>query len=515
MKDVLQNLLEQIKLANGPTKFLAGLLVVVALAVAGIVSVRASNPHFVLLDVQPDEGQLAAVQAAIANRGIRFKTSLPPGPFSIWVEEGRQYEARNAIAVDSALVVDPRGIRTSTDGASAVWLGSMERVQQSLKRKWQETEKQLETYNWISKARVTTSTPNRSMLGRYEPETVAVVLQLRGLVQPSREQRDTVATIVRSAFGVPAENVTISDQHGNSLHNGSHDDSIDEVLDFEVRYDRVATERIQRMLNESYGAGLATVSVKHSWDHDRVESVDETIDPSKVLVSKLTSDTSTPTTDGVGGSTGTSANLVDPTTGAATPQATKSEPATTAESREEYALGKRTTHTLQNAPALKRVAVTLLLDESIQDQLASAEQWVKNAVGFDAERGDSFAGSTTRFSGVVRDESGNPLPPEPVEPPEAPNEIVSLLLERGVEIVAAIAFLLVLLKSLKRSKPSTTDAATVNANSSAAAEAEPEVDLELLAKKQIEELVQSDPARVGALLASWATETEVAQGATR
>ena len=57
------------------------------------------------------------------------KTSLPPGPFSIWVDESREYEARNAIAIAGAMSADPRGISTSITGASSVFLGAMERVQ--------------------------------------------------------------------------------------------------------------------------------------------------------------------------------------------------------------------------------------------------------------------------------------------------------------------------------------------------------------------------------------------------
>jgi len=505
MKDLIKNLLDALKGTNGPTRVVIGAAIALVLVVAGFASFQAANPHFVLLDMQPDSTQLAGVQAAIANKGIRFKTSLPPGPFSIWVEESREYEARNAVAIEGAMSESPRGIDTKTGGASAVFMGAMERTQQSFKRKWQETEKQLEAYRWIRTARVTSSMPTK-VLGRGEPPTVAVVLELQGLLEPSRAQCDSVATIVRAAFGVPADNVTISDHHGTVLYDGTADRGLDELIEFENRYDRMATERVQRMLDDSYGHGLATVSVKHSWNHDQTESVDEAVDPTKVTISKMESGTETPqTTNSVGGPAGTASNLVDLNSTDGSSESTGAV-ATTTELREDYAIGRRTTHKRQDSPVLERLSVTLLLDESIADELPSAEAWVKNAVGFDLARGDSFAGTAAKFSALERDENGLPLAPEPLPVPESTNPLLELALERGVEIVAALAFLVMLMKSIKTSKKKTNEAIAGMQAGQRDAEQEPEVDLELLARRHVEELLETDPARVGELLSKWASE---------
>jgi hypothetical protein len=79
-----------------------------------------------------------------------------------------------------------------------------------------------------------------------------------------------------------------------------------------------------------------------------------------------------------------------------------------------------------------------------------------------------------------------------------------MLLQRGIEIAAAVAFLFLLFKTLKSAgkapnagKPATADGAEMD-----------ERQLEMLAKSEIEELVKSDPQRVSTILSRWAAEEE-------
>lgn len=506
MKELLTSFLEQLKRSNGPTRIVIGAAIALALLITSFASFRANNPNFVLLDVQPDAAQLAAVQAAIAGEGIRFKSSPPPAPHSLWVEEGRQYEARNAIALAGAMSVDPRGIFTGSGGASSVFLGASEREQQMLKRRWEETEKQLEVYNWIAQATVTSSTPSRSPLSSNTHPTVSVVLQLRGIDEPDREQRDTVATIVRSAFGVPKENVVISDQLGRRIYDGSSgEQDLFHILDFQRQSDRADTDRVQVFLDTVYGPGLAYASVHSDWAYRAVESVDEAVDPStKVPVSTSAIDTSTPQgASSVGGIAGgpTSAG------GAGPPDSGSGEDrvATTSETREEFLVGRRTTHTVQDTPVLERLTVTIRVDQSLSGELATIEEAAKKLVGFDEKRGDEVSVSTARFFGLERDAEGNPVTPDPEALPEPTNPTIELLLEHGIELLAAVAFLFVLLRSLKSGGKKTGESGAA-ATRGVSANTTEEVDLDLLARRQVEELVTSDPDKVGELLSRWALD---------
>lgn len=500
MKELLQSLASLLKSTNGPTRVVIAASLVLALAVAGIAGFRASNPTFVLLETGLDAQKLSAVAAAVAGKGIRFKTSSPPGPYSIWVETPREYEARNAMYLEGAMATNPRGIETSASGASTVFLGHSERQQQMQKRKEGEVEKLLEDFTWIAKATVSSSTPARSSLTRVLPPTVSVVLQLRGIIEPDREQRETVATIVRSAFGAPRENVVISDQFGRTLYDGTRDHGLDELLAFQRQSDASETDRIQAVFDDVYGPGLVRASVSSEWTHDRVESISETLDPaSKVPISKTTSATETPVPQPIGGPAGVTSSIVDPTTGATTARAP--DPATTSDTTEEFAVGRSTTHTLKTTPVLERLTLTLLVDESLADKLADVEEAGKTLVRFDEARGDVVIAITASFFSLERDQDGNPVPLEPEPLPVPANEALALFIEHGVEILAALAFLFVLFRGLKRgSIPVPSEVATA----AASATPDEEVDVDLLARKHVEQLLSSDPEKVSALLSRWA-----------
>jgi hypothetical protein len=71
-------------------------------------------------------------------------------------------------------------------------------------------------------------------------------------------------------------------------------------------------------------------------------------------------------------------------------------------------------------------------------------------------------------------------------------------MRHGVEIAAALGFVALLAASLRGARRLSRAA-----SGAAAAQAEGEIDPEALARVQIEELVRSDPRRVGEILSRW------------
>ncbi|MEM7515622.1 MAG: hypothetical protein AAF368_01680, partial [Planctomycetota bacterium] len=150
--------------------------------------------------------------------------------------------------------------------------------------------------------------------------------------------------------------------------------------------------------------------------------------------------------------------------------------------------------------------------------LESLQTSVQAAVGF-VEKRDSFSAMVLPFASLPRDEEGKILPPPEVEAPAPPSPMVSVLLERGVEIVAALAFVIVLLRSLRggsgtkkqadesvQTPGETSTAAAAGSATSAAGEELSEEELERLAVAQVEALVKTDPDRVAEILSRWALE---------
>lgn len=89
--------------------------------------------------------------------------------------------------------------------------------------------------------------------------------------------------------------------------------------------------------------------------------------------------------------------------------------------------------------------------------------------------------------------------------------MTELLVERGVELIAAVIFLFVLLKALKRKPHEGLQLSTVGGNGQDSGMAgieeieDPRI-REMMARRQIDELVKNDPERVSLILSRWVAE---------
>ena len=509
MKDFLQGLLEQMKATGPATKAVLGMALLLIAGVIGFVAYTAGTPHFRLLYSSLDPQQAAAVQAALAGGNIRFEVSQPPGPYTVHVDDAQFYQAQNLVALAGGLSVAPQGIQANQSGAKDVFLSAGERSQNTLKREWQEMEKQLEELEFVARARVSTSVPEPSVLRKREPMTVAVTLLLHSGMQLTRSQAATVAKLVRFRFGVPSENVMISDQSGLALWDGTQQDDLtaaaNSVFDNKSRFDSEIAARTNKALEQAFGPGLAYVVVDSTWKSERTESIRKTLDPKGIVTSKEEKTTTTPQdTPAAANSTNPSAPVV------------KNDPAKTSETRQVTAVGETTSHSVDEAPTLTHLSVSLFLDDSLKAQQTQLEAVVKNAVGLNDERKDTIATVVTPIASLKRDDKGQIAKPTEPEKVEAPSRMLELLMQRGVEIAAAAIFLFVLLKALKSApralRPDEPEAPGHDPIAALAA-AEEIVDprlREMVARRQIDELIRNDPERVSTILSRWATDEEKA-----
>lgn len=525
MKEFLTSLALQWKSASGATRGIVVIALAAALASLWWISTTAGAPNFKLLYSNQDAQHAAAIQNALAQGGIRYQASQPPGPFVIWVDEAQFYQAQNLVALSGALETATEGISLDATGASQVFQSAGERQQTTMKREWQELEKQLQELDFVQRARVSTSTPDSSPLRKSAPVTVAVTLQLRGHADLSRAQAQTVAKIVRYRFNVPAENVIISDQSGRSVYDGAAAGELGgaaaSLLEHKARYEGELTARTNQLLERVFGSGRSYVVVNSDWTYEERERVKEYLDPKNVVtVEKTESKTSTPISTGTSLSQNVPADFGSTNNGAPAPAPT---PASTPESKTSETksmtiAGKETEHIRSTTPLLARLTVSLFLDESLRekfgkaDEIAALESSIKNAVGFDDKR-DVFSSMITPFATVQRDEKGQPVVTPVPEMEAAPSPMMELLLKRGVEIASALVFLFVLFKALK-GVPKASARANQDAGGVAIDEGPVGLDqndpkyLEMLARRQIEELVKTEPDKVGTILSRWVSDQE-------
>lgn len=531
----LKQFSQSLKDASPRTRWVAiggALLMAAILGLAGVIS---SRPHFVLLHGQVSDTERVAVEKSLAAAGIRYRISQPPGPFVVDVDESQFYEAQNAVAIAGALQRSSTGIDTGSSGSSKIFMTAAERAQAMQKREWQELEQQLACLDFVASARVTTAIAKSSPLREDKPVTVSVTLALRGQTLLTAEQAANVGRIVRYRFNVPPENVVITDQNARTLYagNAEGDSGVAQAVsrsEHARSYERALEEKANDALARAYGAGKGYVTLATEWDYDLRTIDDEVLQPKGVLIDDEKTETVTPPnapSAEVGGAAGTASNLTSEqeplTPEAAAAVAAANAPATSTDSKRRYDVGRTRTRTVHSTPTLERMSVSLVLDQSLEAKKDEIAQLVEAIVGFEPTRKDVLRVSTTA---IVQPEAAVDGEPVAATGGEGMSPTLRMVLGHGVELLAAIAFLVVAFKTLKGAKlgggvasggmtaaASTGGAGAVMRHGGGHVDHdESEPDPEMLARARVEELVRTDPRRVGEILSRWATETTKAAG---
>jgi flagellar M-ring protein FliF len=523
MNDLLNNFVEQLKGSSGGTKVVAALVGAAMLAIAGLAAVVSNKPDYQLAFSGLSDHELPRVTKALAESGVPFDVSQPPGPFTVFVDEDLRSEAYRAAYGAGALDKPLKGIMADS-GASSVFNSAEERQQTVRKREWGEMEKMLELLDFVVAAQVRSSPGSSSPLASRTttPTTASVTLIVAGARMLSREEAGTVANLVSRGLGVDKQHLIIADQSGRSLYDGaekSEDKSVRDLLARQEAFEQRTTLRAEEVLRSILGPGKARVSIASEWDYEQSTKRTETAGKgAKVSETKNTSERPVSGSGGgldIGGPVGVSANVPDAATGGTPPSGDSgsTEPLmeTTLEEKTEYQPDRTTEERVKFVPTISRLSVALFLDSNAEldeELVPELEAAIKAAVGFEETR-DNFSSVQMPFFNAPEPdpaELGDAAPGGPTEAPTEPNPLMDKLLRRGVEIVTALVFVMLLLKSLKTSSKKSN----VQVQESSP---ESEIDPELLARVQIEELLKSDPDKVGAILSSWARDDRPVTGA--
>lgn len=549
MKQRLLKILDQLQAANLATKLtlLAAMLMLGGLV--GFASWRANIPHFVLLESGLDATQASLLEAALAGGNVKYEISQPPGPYVVRVDESEVYQARNLAALAGFRTPTPKGVNPGANGASNVFLAGSERAQMIAKRQWQEMEKQLEAFDFVATANVQGQTRGSGLLRRPGEDTYSVVVQVRGGRQLTFLEGSNIARIVSHGFGTAAENVVVTDQNGHMAWMGGTEDAVGmggtkDIFRYKQEEDRYRTRSMQDFFDEAFGAGMTRASVTTEWTSEYVERF--TDKPSKgVTVSETSEETSTPSgaRSSVGGAAGAGSNLQDfgnGNAGQASGQpggstANNALEAKTKSTSKRSAVGVELERRIANAPVLTRLDVMIVIDSSLEERKQEILDLANGFAHIDADEEQNIGRVTVQvapMASVLRDEEGNPLPATTEEVIDAPDPMVEMALEYGIEALAAIAFLFVLMRSLKGVRGAITEAAEASiikepvaakvtvgegggliaTTADGQAITDREVDLEAVARAQIEELLRSDPERISEILTRWASGEVVEVG---
>ncbi len=427
-----------------------GLMAMIAVAVAAGLAVFfwSQKPGYVPLYTGLD--QKATAEATDLLRTAQIPFELDPATGGITVPEKNLHDARLKLA-GSGLTDSGRlgfELMERDPGFGVSQFVESARYQHSLETELSRT---INTLRPVRDSRVHLAIPKPSAFTRQrDVASASVVLELRGGQQLERGQVDAIVHMVAASIpDLAPERVTVVDQSGNMLSvSDPNSEAAMNAAQFEQvrRQETSFNQRIRELLEPMTGPGRVKPEVSVDMDFSTIEEARELYngEPAKVR-SEQTSENSTTTTgpQGVPGAT-SNAPPGQPTPAPATAQAPVE---TSRNATRNYELDRTLQHTRQPAGRIQRVSVAVLLDNvpragadgKLREQALSAaeltriEGLVKQAVGFNAERGDTVSVMNAPF---LRDTT-------PVEGPawwELPWVHDGLRLLLGAVVVLALLF---------------------------------------------------------------------------
>ena len=386
-----------------------GLMAMIAVAVAAGLAVFFWSQKPAMVPLYTGLDQKATAEATDLLRAAQIPFELDAATGGITVPEKNLHDARLKLAgsglTDSGRLGFELMERDPGFGVSQFMEGA--RYQHSLETELSRT---INTLRPVRDSRVHLAIPKPSAFTRQrDVASASVVLELRGGQQLERGQVDAIVHMVAASIpDLAPERVTVVDQSGRMLSvSDPNSEAALNAAQFEQvrRQETSFNQRIRELLEPMTGPGRVNPEVSVDMDFSTTEEARELYngEPAKVRSEQTSENTNT--ASGPQGVPGAASNT--PPEGAAAPAAVAAAPPTetSRNATRNYELDRTLQHTRQPAGRIKRVSVAVLLDnvprpgangKVTEQPLAAAEltrieALVKQAVGFDAERGDTVS----------------------------------------------------------------------------------------------------------------------------
>lgn len=323
---------------------------------------------------------------------------------TIEVPENLVYETRIKLASSGALYSSGIGFELFDQKKFGVTefeqqVGYQRALQEELRR----TIVQVEA---VEQARVHLVMPKKSLFLNDQTEpSASIALKLKSTAKISGENvRGIVELVAGSVEGLKPENIHVIDMQGNSLSDGLRlgDKSANltkVALDrYEVRrnYEKELETRIQGMLRQILGPGMAVAMVTAELDFDQQQSKSTTYNKGQVLSEHTITETGAGP-GGASGAPGTDSELPGksiPATGGGGGGSSYSRQETTTN----YQVPTKEETVVKSPGSPKRLSVSVVLNGNYsQTQLQQIHDMVSAAIGFNSTRGDQINVSSMAF----------------------------------------------------------------------------------------------------------------------
>lgn len=389
-----------------------GLAASVALGVA--VVLWSQQPNFTLLYANLGSKDAGQVVDALQKSGIRFKVDEATG--AVMVESSKLQNARMELAKDGLPEGNAMGfeILQKEQGFGTSQFIETARYQRALEGELGRT---IATLRNVESARVHLAIPKRSVFVRDRSEpTASVMIDLYSGRSLDEEQVAAIVHLVSSSVPhLTPENITVVDQGGKLLSSGATDKGMAQTSTqfaynrkLEINY----ADRIRELLEPIVGSGRVRASVNADLDFTITERTQESFNPDlPSLRSEQLSEDQSAQSASASGVPGALSNQ-PPENGSLQQQAqngadSSQTPAGPQNSSKRtlrnYELDKTVSHTKLASGSVRRLSIAVVIDNKQEvndsnelvskswtaDELERFTSLVKEAVGFDATRGDT------------------------------------------------------------------------------------------------------------------------------
>lgn len=404
---------------------LFGLAAVLALSVAVIM--WASKPEYSPIVDNVSDNDIGAITSILAASKIPYKIDSMSG--DLLVANDKKQQARMLISAEGLPNSSPMGYELLKQDTA---LGTSQFLETARYQHALETElsRSISSMRNIDNARVHLAMPKRTAFMRKKDRSSAsVMVKVAGGRKLEKNQINSIAYLVASSVAyLDVSNVTVVDQWGNLLNSTNSDKGMEhsqKQFDYKMEVESLYVERIESMLAPIFGYGRVKVQVNAEMDFTRVESTQELFDSDQVKVrSEQIIDQQQ--IGALGGAIGIPGALSNqpPAGGTVDPQgnAAEGENATPTNSNRNsvrnYELDKTIRHVMQPVGELRKITVAVVADDwlTINEEGAevrtelSGEDFalirgiVREAIGFDEERGDSVSVYNKSFQTIDHEE---------------------------------------------------------------------------------------------------------------
>ena len=440
-----------------PVMMLVGLAAAVAAGV-GVV-LWSQGPTYGLLYSNLADEEAAAITQSLSSAGIKYRMENGTGGISVPVE--RINEARLMLAGQGVLQSGGFASLSKEGGVGVSQFMESARYQHALE---QELARTISSLQQVAAARVHIAVArNSSFVRDRSPGSASVFLQMKPGRRLASEQVTAIVNLVASSLpDIDASQVTVVDQQGRLLSSPQGQDEFaarDQQVEFTRQFEESYSQRIEALIAPLVGVGRVRAEVSAQFDMSAVEEAREQYSPDSQIV--RSEQVSEDRRAGTGGAAGVPGSLSNQPQGRAPNAvvANESKQDGSTQSTRNYEIDRTIAYTRQPAGRLKRISVAVLVD-NVQvkgkdgkltevaltpEQINRVTTLVKDAVGFDEERGDSVNVVNSAWSGDPRVAAGE-LESLPVWEQPWARDAAKLL----IGLIALLALVFAVLRPLAR-----------------------------------------------------------------